>query len=131
MDGVVRIEPRGRQLIGGVAEFDGYVKLRPEGERYFGCGERTAGLEKTGTRQIFWNVDPPAGHTASFNNLYTSIPFVLCLHEGRAHGVFYDHPGRVELDPAKADPGRVTVAASDQLAVYVLAGPTPADVLER
>jgi len=130
MDGVVRVERAGRQSIGD-AEFDGFVKLRPEGERYFACGERTAGLEKTGTRQVFWNVDPPAGHTASFNNLYTSIPFVLCLHEGRAHGVFYDHPGRIELDLAKADPGRVTVEASDDLKVYVLLGPTPAAVLER
>jgi alpha-glucosidase len=131
MDGVVRLERSGRQTIAGVAEFDGYVKLRPEGERYFACGERTAGLEKTGTRQIFWNVDPPAGHTASFNNLYTSIPFVLCLHEGRAHGVFYDHPGRIELDLAKADPGRVTVEASEDLEVSVILGPTPADVVER
>ena len=135
MDGVVRIERSGRQAVRDgdrlVAEFDGYVKLRPDGERYFGCGERTAGLEKTRTRQVFWNVDPPAGHTASFNNLYTSIPFVLCLHEGRAHGVFYDHPGRVELDLAKADPARVTVSAADELEVSVVLGPTPADVLDR
>jgi alpha-glucosidase len=131
MDGVVRLEPTGRQVIEGVAEFDGYVKLRPPGERYFGCGERTAGLEKTRTRQVFWNIDPPQGHTASFNNLYTSIPFVLCLHEGRAHGVFYDHPGRVELDLAKADPGRVVVSAADDLEVSVILGPTPAEVLER
>jgi alpha-glucosidase len=131
MDGVIRVEPTGRQVIDGVAEFDGLTKLRPAGERYFGCGERTAGLEKTGTRQIFWNVDPPDGHTASFNNLYTSIPFVLCLHEGRAHGVFYDHPGRVELDLAKTDPDRVVVEAADDLAVSVILGPTPADVLDR
>ena len=135
MDGVVRIERSGRQEIHDgdrvVAEFDGYVKLRPEGERYFGCGERTAGLEKTRTRQVFWNVDPPAGHTASFNNLYTSIPFVLCLHYGRAHGVFYDHPGRVVLDLAKADPSRVTVEAGEDLAVHVILGPTPAEVLDR
>ncbi len=123
-------EPAARS-IGGVAEFDGFVKLRPEGERYFACGERTAGLEKTGTRQVFWNVDPPAGHTASFNNLYTSIPFVLCLHEGRAHGVFYDHPGRIELDLAKTDPERVVVEAHESLQVSVILGPTPADVLER
>ncbi len=102
-----------------------------QGERYFGCGERTAGLEKTGTRQVFWNVDPPEGHTASFSNLYTSIPFVLCLREGRAHGVFDDHPGRVELDLAKTDPSRVTVDAADDLVVYVLSGPTPPDVLDR
>jgi alpha-glucosidase len=131
MDGVVRVARTGRQTIGDVAEFDGFVKLRPEGERYFACGERTSGLEKTGTRQMFWNVDPPAGHTASFNNLYTSIPFVLCLHEGRAHGVFYDHPGRIELDLAKADPSRVVVTAHEDLEVSVILGPTPADVLER
>ena len=47
-------------------------KLRGAGERFFGCGERTSGLEKTGSHQVFWNVDPPAGHTASFNNLYTA-----------------------------------------------------------
>ena len=114
-----------------VAEFEGFDKLRPPGERYFGCGERTAGLEKTGSHQVFWNVDPPLGHTASLNNLYTSIPFLLCLHEGRAHGVFYDHPGRIELDLAKADPSRVTVEAAGGLVVYVLYGPTPGDVLDR
>jgi len=116
---------------GLVASFDGLVKRRPPGERYFGCGERTAGLEKTGSHQVFWNVDPPIGHTASLNNLYTSIPFVLCLHEGRAHGVFYDYAGRVDLDLARADPSRVAVAAAGDLAVYVLLGPTPADVLRR
>ena len=136
MDGVIRVERSGHQVIRDdhgrvVAEFDGLAKLRPPGERYFGCGERTAGLEKTGTRQVFWNIDPPAGHTASFNNLYTSVPFVLCLHEGRTHGVFYDHPGRVELDLAKADPARVVVEAAEGLEVSVVLGPTPADVLER
>src|SRR4051794_40016483 len=77
------------------------------GERFFGCGERTSGLEKTGSHQVFWNVDPPAGHTASFNNLYTSIPFVLSLQDGPAHGVFVDYPGRRQVGLAKADPRRV------------------------
>ena len=66
-------------------------KRREEAERYFGCGERTSGLEKTGSYQIFWNVDPPLGHTASFNNLYASIPFTLSLANGRAHGLFFDN----------------------------------------
>src|SRR4051794_32390020 len=35
------------------------IRPRGEGERYFGCGERTSGLEKTGSHQLFWNVDPP------------------------------------------------------------------------
>ena len=101
-------------------------KRRGDGERFFGCGERTSGLEKTGSRQIFWNVDPPQGHTASFNNLYTSIPFVLSLQDGRAHGFFVDYPGRSEVDLGKADPGRVTGSvASGDLVYYVFCGPTP------
>src|SRR5919107_2026655 len=87
-------------------------KRREVGESYFGCGERTSGLEKTGSRQVFWNVDPPLGHTASLNNLYTSIPFVLALQDGRAHGVFLDNTHRLEIDLAKADPGRVTYEAA-------------------
>ena len=42
------------------------------GERYFGCGERTGELDKTGTHQLFWNIDPPRGHTTLQNNLYVS-----------------------------------------------------------
>ena len=40
------------------------TKAREPGERYFGCGERTGGLEKTASHQVFWNIDPPRGHTA-------------------------------------------------------------------
>src|SRR5690242_9284785 len=95
-------------------EFAGFADGRPRlvvrrapGERFFACGERTAGLEKTGSHQVFWNVDPPAGHTASFNNLYTSIPFVLGLADGVARGVFLDNPGWTEIDLAKASDDEV------------------------
>lgn len=129
--GRISFEAYGRVF---AADADGvrpFSKVRAEGERYFGCGERTAGLEKTGSHQVFWNVDPPEGHTASFNNLYTSIPFVLSLVDGRAHGVFVDYPGRVEFDLAKSDPTRFTATASDPFVYYVFAGPTPRDVLAQ
>jgi alpha-glucosidase len=100
--------------------------------RFFGCGERTAGLEKTGSHQVFWNIDPPAGHTASFNNLYTSIPFVLSLRGGEARGLLFDNTGRVEIDLARDDPDRVVYeAAGGDLVFYVFDGPTPRDVLDR
>ena len=70
-------------------------KKREEGERFFGCGERTSGLEKTDTYQVFWNIDPPAGHTASFNNIYSSIPFTLSMRDGRAYGLLFDNTHRV------------------------------------
>ncbi|MBN2700782.1 MAG: DUF4968 domain-containing protein, partial [Methylothermaceae bacterium] len=69
-------------------------KRRGRGERYFGCGERTGGLEKTGSRLLFWNIDPPAGHSPSFNNLYVSIPFVFSLQAGAAHGLLFDNTRR-------------------------------------
>jgi alpha-glucosidase len=108
------------------------VKRRAPGERFFGCGERTRGLEKTGSHQVFWNVDPPQGHTAAFNNLYTSIPFVISLVDGRAHGVLFDSTHRVEIDLADADPERVVYeAAGGDLVYYVILGPTPRELLDR
>src|SRR4051794_10290257 len=106
-------------------------KARGDGERFFGCGERTSGLDKTGSHQVFWNIDPPHQHTAALSNLYTSIPFALSLQGGRAHGSFLDHPGRVELDLAKEDPARVSATAAGRLVYYIFAGPTPRRVLER
>jgi alpha-glucosidase len=107
-------------------------KRREEGERYFGCGERTSGLEKTGSYQIFWNVDPPLGHTTSFNNLYASIPFTLSLVNGRAHGLFFDNTHRVEFDLALENEGRAYYGAEGgSLVYYVFCGPTPRDVLDR
>ena len=107
-------------------------KKRERGERYFGCGERTSGLEKTGSYQVFWNVDPPMGHTASYNNLYTSIPFTLSMTNGRAYGLFFDNTHRVEFDLALEDDGRAYYGAEGgDIVYYVFCGPTPREVLDR
>src|SRR5215211_6410538 len=102
-------------------------KRREAGERYFGCGERTSGLEKTGSHQIFYNVDPPLGHTASFNNLYSSIPFTFSLADGKAHGLFFDNTHRVEFDLSRARTAHITgprVARSSTTSSAVRPRPT-------
>jgi alpha-glucosidase len=107
-------------------------KRHAAGEHYFGCGERTGELDKTGSHQVFWNVDPLRGHTALQNNLYASIPFTLVLAEGKAWGLFLDSTTRVEFDLAHADPLRAWFGAgSGDLVYYVFAGPTPQAVLAR
>jgi alpha-glucosidase len=111
-------------------------KRHEDGERYFGCGERTSGLEKTGSSQIFWNVDPPPGHTASFKNLYTSIPFVLSMRggeaRGTAYGLFFDNTHRIEIDLAHEREDRAYYAAEGgNVVYYVFCGPSPKDVLDR
>jgi alpha-glucosidase len=106
-------------------------KRREEGERYFGCGERTSGLEKTGSYQIFWNVDPPIGHTAAYNNLYTSIPFTFSMVNGMAHGLFFDNTHRVEFDLALENEERAYFGAEGgDIVYYVFCGPSPAEVLD-
>ncbi|HLZ31312.1 MAG TPA: TIM-barrel domain-containing protein [Chloroflexota bacterium] len=107
-------------------------KRHAPGTHYFGCGERTGGLEKTGSHQVFWNIDPPGGHTPALNNLYTSIPFVLALQDGQAWGMFVDSGYGVEFDLAREDPARCGFAVDGgPLRYYVFTGPTPRAVLER
>jgi alpha-glucosidase len=107
-------------------------KKREAGERFFGCGERTSGLEKTGSHQVFYNVDPPLGHTAAFNNLYSSIPFTFSLTDGIARGLFFDNTHRVEFDLALEDEGRAYYGAEGgNVVYYVFCGPTPRDVVDR
>jgi alpha-glucosidase len=107
-------------------------KRREDGERYFGCGERTSGLDKTGSYQVFWNVDPPPGHTASFKNIYASVPFTLSLCNGRAYGLFFDNTHRVEFDLAHEREDRALYGAEGgNVVYYVFCGPTPRDVLDR
>ncbi|HEX7735089.1 MAG TPA: glycoside hydrolase family 31 protein [Ktedonobacteraceae bacterium] len=107
-------------------------KQHSAGAAYFGCGERTDGLNKVGTRQLFWNTDPPPGHTILQNNLYVSIPFTLVVNDGLSWGFFLDNPTRVEFDLAHDDPTRSWFgAACGDLVYYVFCGPTPQDVLAR
>ena len=108
-----------------------YKQFLP-GERFFACGERTGELEKTGTHQLFWNIDPPRGHTILQNNLYVSIPFTLVLADGQAWGLFLDSTTRVEFDLGHEDPRRAWFGASNgDLVYYVFCGPTPQNVLAR
>jgi alpha-glucosidase len=107
-------------------------KQHSAGEHYFGCGERTGELEKTGSRQLFWNIDPPRGHTALQNNLYASIPFALVLDEGQAWGFFLDSTTQVQFDLAHDEPQRAWFGTGGgDLIYYIFCGPTPRDVLAR
>jgi alpha-glucosidase len=108
------------------------VKQRPPTERYFGCGERTGGLEKTGTHLTFWSFDPPTEHTPLMDNLYVAVPFLLALDGGRAWGLFLDNAGHVTFDLGREQPDRLWLGtACGDLVYYVFAGPTPRAVVER
>jgi alpha-glucosidase len=99
---------------------------------YFGCGERTGGLDKTSSHQVFWNFDPPVAHTSSLNNMYASVPFVLAIDKGHAWGMFVDSGYRLEFDLARESPERSGFGVDGgPLVYYVFAGPSPRQVIER
>ncbi len=130
--GLLPLAPGGGRLVDPLGSPSRVYKRHAPTEHYFGCGERTGGLEKTDSHQVFWNSDPPHEHTASLNNLYVSIPFLLALDQGAAWGLFLDNPGRVEFDLAREHPARSWFGADcGDLVYYVFAGPTPAAVLDR
>ena len=81
-------------------------KLRGDGERFFGCGERTSGLEKTGSHQVFWNIDPPAGHTRVAEQPLHVDP-VRARAAGRAGRAasFVDNPRPRRVRPRQGRPG--------------------------
>ena len=103
------------------------------GERVIGAGERTEPLDKRGARLTFWNVDPDHPHGPTTGAMYSSIPFWITLRpDGRAWGVFMDSVTRSDLDAGASDPALLSFGALEEtLTYYLLAGPTPADVLRQ
>jgi alpha-glucosidase len=130
--GLAPLAPASTHLVDPLGSPAVVYKQHLPGTHYFGCGERTGGLDKTTSRQVFWNVDPPFGHSAALNNLYTSVPFVLALQDGQAWGMFVDSSYRLEFDLANENASRCGFSVDGgPLIYYVFAGPTPRDVLER
>ncbi|MCC2594570.1 alpha-xylosidase [Tessaracoccus sp. OS52] len=95
------------------------------GERVYGLGERFGAFTKNGQVVESWNAD---GGTSS-EQAYKSVPFYLT---SRGYGVLVDHPGRVSFEVGSEVNSRVQFSVEGEtLDYYVIAGPTPKDVLRR
>lgn len=101
-------------------------------DRIYGLGDKAGPLDRRGRVFTFWNTDAYAWDAAR-DPLYKSIPFFLLLRDGKVFGVFVDHTGRMTFDVGKTDPARLSIDAGGgaRPAVYLFAGPTPRDVLQR
>jgi alpha-glucosidase len=114
-----------------------HYAARKAGERYYGLGERTGAMDRTGRRFRLTNVDP-MGYDAEISDpLYKSIPFLLIADaDGACHGAFYDTMSDVTFDlGCELDNYhgwyRYMVAQSGDLDLYMIAGPDPAAVTRR
>ncbi|MFD5874846.1 alpha-xylosidase [Streptomyces sp. NPDC060322] len=95
------------------------------GENIYGLGERFTPYVKNGQTVDIWQAD---GGTSS-ELAYKNIPFYL---SSRGYGVFVNHPGKVSFEVGSESVGQVQFSVEDQsLEYYVVAGPTPKDVLSR
>ncbi|MEE1752521.1 alpha-xylosidase [Streptomyces sp. SP18CS02] len=95
------------------------------GENVYGLGERFTPYVKNGQTVDIWQAD---GGTSS-EQAYKNVPFYL---SSRGYGVFVNHPGKVSFEVGSESVGQVQFSVEDQtLEYYVVAGPTPKDVLAR
>ncbi|MCX3064322.1 alpha-xylosidase [Streptomyces beihaiensis] len=95
------------------------------GEHIYGLGERFTSFVKNGQSVDIWQAD---GGTSS-EQAYKNVPFHL---SSRGYGVLVNHPGRVSYEIGSESVGRLQFSVEDQsVEFYVVAGPTPKDVLRR
>ncbi|MEV3999635.1 alpha-xylosidase [Streptomyces halstedii] len=95
------------------------------GETVHGLGERFTPYVKNGQTVDIWQAD---GGTSS-EQAYKNVPFYL---SSRGYGVFVNHPGKVSFEVGSEAVGHVQFSVEDQsLEYFVVAGPTPKDVLAR
>ncbi|MDX9722893.1 MAG: glycoside hydrolase family 31 protein [Myxococcota bacterium] len=106
------------------------------GERYYGLGEKTGGLNKLGRRWRMHNHDAfvreHGGYPPGADPLYCNIPFYIVLRAGSAHGIYVDSAYPLNLDLGAEQPGRSLIhSEGGELDTFILPGPSIAEVLER
>lgn len=95
------------------------------GEHIYGLGERFGPLVKNGQTVEVWNAD---GGTSS-EQAYKNVPFHL---SDRGYGVLVNDPGHVSYEIGSEAVERVQFSVSGEVLEYfVIAGPTPKEVLSR
>lgn len=111
-------------------------KHAPGNSRYYGLGEKAYPLERSGRSFTNWNTDTP-GYGAESDPLYKTFPFFVAIDRVScdrvfAYGIFFDNAGRSYFDfGGQAQDHYSFGADGGELCYYVLAGPTPVDVLGR
>jgi len=102
-------------------------------EHLLGLGEdnyNNGRLDRRGVIRELW-----AGQQINSGNVTAEYPVPLLISTGRdrnAYALFFDNIHRLRFDLAKTDPDRVQLdAAGGEIDLYVIAGPSIADVVER
>ncbi|WP_329090288.1 TIM-barrel domain-containing protein [Streptosporangium sp. NBC_01469] len=126
ISGRLRTLPFGRSSSGGAVA--GYHEsfAAPADEAFAGFGESFTRLDKRGQRPVMWNYD---AFGAESQRAYKNVPFYL---SSRGYGVLVDSGTPVEFDVCQSTHSCVQIVVPDDLIdYYVIAGPSPSEVLDR
>ncbi|MEO3886157.1 TIM-barrel domain-containing protein [Nonomuraea sp. B5E05] len=126
ISGRLRTLPFGRSSTGGtpVAYHESFAAA-PD-EAFTGFGESFTRLDKRGQRPVMWNFD---AFGAESQRAYKNVPLYL---SSRGYAVLVDSGAPVEFDVCQSTHSVVQILVPDDVMdYYVIAGPGPADVLDR
>lgn len=126
ISGRLRTLPFGRSTVDGtVVAYHETFTARAD-ERFVGFGEKFTALDKRGQRALMWNFDAFGSES---DRSYKCVPLYL---SSRGYGVLVDSGTPVEFDVCQSTTSCVQILVPDDLIdYYVIAGPAPADVLDR
>ncbi|MPZ70198.1 MAG: alpha-xylosidase [Actinobacteria bacterium] len=122
----LRVSPFGWTTVDGqrVGYHDSFAAA-PD-EHYVGFGEKFGSFDKRGQRLELWNYD---AHGVSSERAYKNVPFFV---SSRGYGIFVDTIQPLVIDAAASNSAICGLAVPDRaLDYYVIAGPTPAEILAR
>ncbi|MDG4831990.1 glycoside hydrolase family 31 protein [Solwaraspora sp. WMMD1047] len=126
ISGRLRTLPFGRSLADGSVAAYHETFTAPGDERFVGLGEKFTPLDKRGQRALMWNFDAFGSES---DRSHKSIPLYL---SSRGYGVLVDSGMPVEFDICQSTHSCVQIVVPDDLLdYYLIAGPTPAELLDR
>lgn len=102
-----------------------------EGDAFYGLGERTGFLNKRGRRWHNWATDQ-FFHLPQADPLYQSHPFVMLCRDGQYCGLYLDESWYSCFDLGYTHPDQWSIhTAGPTFDLYLIPGPTPAEVIQR
>ncbi|MEV6157859.1 TIM-barrel domain-containing protein [Nonomuraea sp. NPDC052129] len=126
ISGRLRTLPFGRSHADGVTVAYHESFAAPADEAFTGFGESFTPLDKRGQRPVMWNFD---AFGAESQRAYKNVPF---YQSSRGYGIVVDSGAPTEFDVCQSTHSVVQIVVPDDLIdYYVIAGPTPPEILDR
>ena len=101
-------------------------------ERYYGLGEKTGFLDKTGREYSMWNTDVFESHVESTDPMYVSVPFFIGFNPNNSFGIFFDNSFKSHFDfRLKENKTYAFWAEGGTLDYYFINGPGLKDVVSK